>query len=219
VVALAAAASALDPGAIRVTVPRRAVSAADVEKALAATEKPYLLAPVDRPAALGRCVLADVALADDAGFAWRRDRYLVDLVADQAEPWATVSRALDEAGTVAGATCAWSFVADLAFRAALAPEFAAGLGRGARCDATVAVTRVLEKRPDARPRAEKLALVAAALRKRTDDAAADAAIRAAVGADDWDARVAEVAAVEGVEPAAVPALLRARAAITWVDAA
>ena len=50
VVALAAAA-ALDLGAIKVTVPRRVVSAADVERKLEETEKPYVLAPVDAPAA------------------------------------------------------------------------------------------------------------------------------------------------------------------------
>ena len=116
--------------------PRRVVTDADVEKKFIEVDKPYVLAPVDAAAALGLCVLADVSLAAP-GFSWRRERYLVELLDDQAEPFGRIAAEIAASAPREGEACAFSFDVDLDVRAALAPEFEAGLAKGLTVDAAI----------------------------------------------------------------------------------
>ena len=83
-------AAAFDYKSISVNAPRRIVTQDDIDAKFEEVDKPYALYPVDGPAEEGLCVLAEISL-DAPGFSWRRDNYIIELLDDQAEPFATVS--------------------------------------------------------------------------------------------------------------------------------
>ena len=86
---LLGASAAFDYKSISVNAPRRIVTQDDIDAKFEEVDKPYALYPVDGPAEEGLCVLAEISL-EAPGFSWRRDNYIVELLDDQAEPFAAV---------------------------------------------------------------------------------------------------------------------------------
>ena len=115
-------AAAFDYKSISVKAPRRIVTQDDIDAKFEEVDKPYALYPVDGPAEEGLCVLAEISL-DAPGFSWKRDNYIVELLDDQAEPFAAVSTGICDAGVCAGQKITFSFPIDIDMRAALLPEF------------------------------------------------------------------------------------------------
>ena len=220
--ALTATAFELNYQQIAVTAPRRVVSAADVDAKFDEVNRPYALVGVEGPAALGLCVFADVAFSAP-GFEWRRENYLVELLDDQAEPFGLVSTQLADAAVVDGASHDFDFDVDLNLRSALSPEFG-DLEKGATCACSVAVKRVLEKRPDPRTDDEKKAIIGERLRARAaadGEAAANAEIRGFLRretGEDWAHISVAIADRENIDLGDVPAFLRERTTVTWRDA-
>ena len=136
-------ASAFDYKSISVKAPRRLVTQDDIDAKFEEVDKPYALYPVDGPAEEGLCVLAEISLSAP-GFSWKRDNYIVELLDDQAEPFAAVSTGICDAGVCAGEKIEFSFAVDLDMRAALLPEFG-DLEQGTTCACRVAVRRVVDK--------------------------------------------------------------------------
>ena len=87
-------------------------------------------------------VLAEISLSAP-GFAWKRDNYIVELLDDQAEPFAAISLGICDAGIKAGGVHEFSFPVDIDMRAALLPEFGE-LEQGTTCVCSVAVRRVVD---------------------------------------------------------------------------
>jgi len=87
---LLGASAAFDYKSISINAPRRIVTQDDIDAKFEEVDKPYALYPVDGPAEEGLCVLAEISL-EAPGFSWRRDNYIVELLDDQAEPFAAVS--------------------------------------------------------------------------------------------------------------------------------
>ena len=135
--------AAFDYKSISVNAPRRIVTQDDIDAKFEEVDKPYALYPVDGPAEEGLCVLAEISL-EAPGFSWRRDNYIVELLDDQAEPFAAVSTGICDAGLKAGAGTSFSFPVDIDMRAALLPEFG-DLEQGTTCKCQVAVRRVVDK--------------------------------------------------------------------------
>ena len=136
-------AAAFDYKSISVNAPRRIVTQDDIDAKFEEVDKPYALYPVDGPAEEGLCVLAEISLTAP-GFSWKRDNYIVELLDDQAEPFAAVSTGICDAGVCAGEKIEFSFAVDLDMRAALLPEFG-DLEQGTTCACRVAVRRVVDK--------------------------------------------------------------------------
>ena len=134
---------AFDYKSISINAPRRIVTQDDIDAKFEEVDKPYALYPVDGPAEEGLCVLAEISLSAP-GFSWKRDNYIVELLDDQAEPFAAVSTGICEAGLCAGEKIEFSFAVDLDMRAALLPEFG-DLEQGTTCACRVAVRRVVDK--------------------------------------------------------------------------
>ena len=135
--------AAFDYKSISVNAPRRIVTQDDIDAKFEEVDKPYALYPVDGPAEEGLCVLAEISL-EAPGFSWRRDNYIVELLDDQAEPFAAVSTGICDAGACAGMEIEFSFFVDIDMRAALLPEFG-DLEQGSTCSCRVAVRRVVDK--------------------------------------------------------------------------
>ena len=140
---LLGASAAFDYKSISINAPRRIVTQDDIDAKFEEVDKPYALYPVDGPAEEGLCVLAEISLTAP-GFAWKRDNYIVELLDDQAEPFATVSTGICDAAVCAGGVHEWSFPIDIDMRAALLPEFG-DLEQGTTCACRVAVRRVVDK--------------------------------------------------------------------------
>ena len=136
-------AAAFDYKSISVKAPRRIVTQDDIDAKFEEVDKPYALYPVDGPAEEGLCVLAEISLTSP-GFEWKRDNYIVELLDDQAEPFAAVSTGICAAGMEAGSVQEFSFPVDIDMRAALLPEFG-DLEQGSTCSCRVAVRRVVDK--------------------------------------------------------------------------
>ena len=136
-------AAAFDYKSISVNAPRRIVTQDDIDAKFEEVDKPYALYPVDGPAEEGLCVLAEISLSAP-GFSWKRDNYIVELLDDQAEPFAAMSTGICDAGVCAGEKIEFSFAVDLDMRAALLPEFG-DLEQGTTCACRVAVRRVVDK--------------------------------------------------------------------------
>ena len=137
------AVAAFDYKSISVNAPRRVVTQDDIDAKFEEVDKPYALYPVDGPAEEGLCVLAEISLSAP-GFSWKRDNYIVELLDDQAEPFAAVSTGICDAGVCAGEKITLSFPVDIDMRAALLPEFG-DLEQGTTCKCQVAVRRVVDK--------------------------------------------------------------------------
>ena len=135
--------AAFDYKSISVNAPRRIVTQDDIDAKFEEVDKPYALYPVDGPAEEGLCVLAEISLSSP-DFSWKRDNYIVELLDDQAEPFAAVSTGICDAGVCAGEKIEFSFAVDLDMRAALLPEFG-DLEQGTTCACRVAVRRVVDK--------------------------------------------------------------------------
>ena len=187
-------AAAFDYKSISVNAPRRIVTQDDIDAKFEEVDKPYALYPVDGPAEEGLCVLAEISL-DAPGFSWRRDNYIIELLDDQAEPFATVSTSAQnkyrgasrprlnhdrtrltgsfaqvstgicDAGVCAGGTCEFPFSVDIDMRAALLPEFG-DLEQGTTCACRVVVRKVVDKQLDYRTPDEKKAIIADRMRAR-----------------------------------------------------
>ena len=136
-------AAAFDYKSISVNAPRRIVTQDDIDAKFEEVDKPYALYPVDGPAEEGLCVLAEISLTAP-GFTWKRDNYIVELLDDQAEPFAAVSTGICDAGMKAESVHEFSFPIDIDMRAALLPEFG-DLEQGTTCACRVAVRRVVDK--------------------------------------------------------------------------
>ena len=136
-------AAAFDYKSISINAPRRIVTQDDIDAKFEEVDKPYALYPVDGPAEEGLCVLAEISL-EAPGFSWRRDNYIVELLDDQAEPFAAVSTGICDADVCAGEKIEFSFEVDIDMRAALLPEFG-DLEQGTTCACRVAVRRVVDK--------------------------------------------------------------------------
>ena len=108
--ALLLGASAFDYKSISVKAPRRVVTDADIDAKFEEVDKPYALYPVDGPAEEGLCVLAEISLTSP-NFEWKRDNYIVELLDDQAEPFAAVSTGICDAAVCAGQKVEFSFQA------------------------------------------------------------------------------------------------------------
>ena len=135
---LCATSAAFDYKSISVNAPRRIVTQDDIDAKFEEVDKPYALYPVDGPAEEGLCVLAEISLTSP-GFEWKRDNYIVELLDDQAEPFAAVSTGICDAGMKAGTVHSFAFRVDIDMRAALLPEFG-DLEQGTTCECRVAVT-------------------------------------------------------------------------------
>ena len=136
-------AAAFDYKSISVNAPRRIVTQDDIDAKFEEVDKPYALYPVEGPAEEGLCVLAEISLTSP-GFAWKRDNYIVELLDDQAEPFAAVSTRICDATVCAGEKIEFSFQVDIDMRAALLPEFG-DLEQGSTCSCRVVVRRVVDK--------------------------------------------------------------------------
>ena len=217
--ALLLCASAFDYKSISVKAPRRVVTDADIDAKFEEVDKPYALYPVDGPAEEGLCVLAEISL-DAPGFSWRRDNYIVELLDDQAEPFAAVSTGICDAGVKAGGVHEFSFPVDIDMRAALLPEFG-DLEQGTTCACRVAVRRVVDKQLDYRTPDEKKAIIGDRMRARAvkdAEIVADALLQTAAQeklGPDWRALVARD---ESLDEDAVPAFLLQNCDVRWVDA-
>ena len=135
--------AAFDYKSISVNAPRRIVTQDDIDAKFEEVDKPYALYPVDGPAEEGLCVLAEISLTSP-GFEWKRDNYIVELLDDQAEPFAAVSTGICDAAVCAGQKVEFLFQVDIDMRAALLPEFG-DLEQGTTCACRVAVRRVVDK--------------------------------------------------------------------------
>ena len=136
-------AAAFDYKSISINAPRRIVTQDDIDAKFEEVDKPYALYPVDGPAEEGLCVLAEISLTAP-NFSWKRDNYIVELLDDQAEPFAAVSTGICDAEMKAGAVHSFAFPVDIDMRAALLPEFGE-LEQGTTCECRVAVRRVVDK--------------------------------------------------------------------------
>ena len=154
-------AAAFDYKSISVNAPRRIVTQDDIDAKFEEVDKPYALYPVDGPAEEGLCVLAEISLSSP-DFSWKRDNYIVELLVDQAEPFAAVSTGICDAGVWAGQKIEFSFPVDLDMRAALLPEFG-DLEQGTTCACRVAVRRVVDKQLVRMRRLLQYAVAASAL--------------------------------------------------------
>ena len=212
-------AAAFDYKSISVNAPRRIVTQDDIDAKFEEVDKPYALYPVDGPAEEGLCVLAEISLTAP-GFTWKRDNYIVELLDDQAEPFAAVSTGICDAGMKAESVHEFSFPIDIDMRAALLPEFG-GLEQGTTCSCKVAVRRVVDKQLDYRTPDEKKAIIGDRMRARAiidSEAVADALLQTAAQeklGPDWRAVVARD---ESLDEDAVPAFLRKECDVRWVDA-
>ena len=236
-------AAAFDYKSISINAPRRIVTQDDIDAKFEEVDKPYALYPVDGPAEEGLCVLAEISLSSP-DFSWKRDNYIVELLDDQAEPFAAVSTGICDAGVCAGEKIEFSFAVDLDMRAALLPEFG-DLEQGTTCACRVAVRRVVDKQlvrmrrllqyAIARPREpravaatqdyrtpdEKKAIIGDRMRARAvmDSEVVAAALLQTAAEDalgsDWRAVVARD---ESLDEDAVPAFLLKNCDVRWVDA-
>ena len=211
--------AAFDYKSISVNAPRRIVTQDDIDAKFEEVDKPYALYPVDGPAEEGLCVLAEISLTSP-GFAWKRDNYIVELLDDQAEPFAAVSTGICDAAVCAGQKVEFSFPIDIDMRAALLPEFGE-LEQGTTCACRVAVRRVVDKQLDYRTPDEKKAIIGDRMRARAvkdaemvADALLQTAAQDALG-NDWRAVVARE---ENLAEDAVPAFLLKNCDVRWVDA-
>ena len=208
-------AAAFDYKSISVNVPRRIVTQDDIDAKFEEVDKPYALYPVDGPAEEGLCVLAEISLSSP-GFEWKRDNYIVELLDDQAEPFAAVSTGICRAAVRAGEKIDFSFAVDIDMRAALLPEFG-DLEQGTTCACRVAVRRVVDKQLDYRTPDEKKAIIADRMRARAvkdSEAVAVALLRTAA----QDALGPDWARDENLAEDAVPAFLLRSCDVRWVDA-
>ncbi len=212
-------AAAFDYKSISINAPRRIVTQDDIDAKFEEVDKPYALYPVDGPAEEGLCVLAEISLTAP-GFAWKRDNYIVELLDDQAEPFAAVSTGICDAAVCAGQKVEFSFSVNIDMRAALLPEFG-DLEQGTTCACRVAVRRVVDKQLDYRTPDEKKAIIADRMRARAvkdSEAVADALLQTAAQdalGSDWRAVVARD---ENLAEDAVPAFLLKNCDVRWVDA-
>ena len=217
--ALPAVVAAFDYKSISVNAPRRIVTQDDIDAKFEEVDKPYALYPVDGPAEEGLCVLAEISLTAP-GFAWKRDNYIVELLDDQAEPFAAVSTGICDAGVYANQKITFSFRVDIDMRAALLPEFG-DLEQGTTCECRVAVRRVVDKQLDYRTPDEKKAIIGERMRARAvkdAEIVADALLQTAAQeklGPDWRALVARD---ESLDEDAVPAFLLKNCDVRWVDA-
>ena len=208
-------AAAFDYKSISVNAPRRIVTQDDIDAKFEEVDKPYALYPVDGPAEEGLCVLAEISLSSP-DFSWKRDNYIVELLVDQAEPFAAVSTGIVDAGVCAGGTIEFAFPVDIDMRAALLPEFG-DLEQGTTCACKVAVRRVVDKQLDYRTPDEKKAIIGDRMRARAvkdAEMVAVALLRTAaqdVLGPDW-------ARDENLAEDAVPAFLLENCDVRWVDA-
>ena len=211
--------AAFDYKSISVNAPRRIVTQDDIDAKFEEVDKPYALYPVDGPAEEGLCVLAEISL-ESPGFSWRRDNYIIELLDDQAEPFAAVSTGICDAAVCAGEKVEITFPVDIDMRAALLPEFG-DLEQGTTCACRVAVRRVVDKQLDYRTPDEKKAIIGDRMRARTvkdSEAVADALLQTAAQdalGPDWRAVVARD---ESLDEDAVPAFLLKNCDVRWVDA-
>ena len=106
-------------------------------------------------------VLAEISLSAP-GFAWKRDNYIVELLDDQAEPFAAISLGIIDAGMKAGGVKEFSFPVNIDMRAALLPEFG-DLEQGTTCACRAAVRRVVDKQLVRMRRLLQYAVAASAL--------------------------------------------------------
>ena len=216
---LLGASAAFDYKSISVNAPRRIVTQDDIDAKFEEVDKPYALYPVDGPAEEGLCVLAEISLSSP-DFSWKRDNYIVELLDDQAEPFAAVSTGICDAAVCAGQKIEFSFDIDIDMRAALLPEFG-DLQQGTTCACRVAVRRVVDKQLDYRTPEEKKAIIADRMRARAaiDSEAVAAALLQTAAQDalgpDWRAVVARD---ESLDEDAVPAFLLKNCDVRWVDA-
>ena len=217
--ALPAVVAAFDYKSISVNAPRRIVTQDDIDAKFEEVDKPYALYPVDGPAEEGLCVLAEISLTAP-GFTWKRDNYIVELLDDQAEPFAAVSTGICDAAICADERIEFSFPVDIDIRAALLPEFG-DLQQGTTCKCSVAVRRVVDKQLDYRTPDEKKAIIGERMRARAvkdAEIVADALLQTAAQeklGPDWRALVARD---ESLDEDAVPAFLRKECDVRWVDA-
>ena len=208
-------AAAFDYKSISVNAPRRIVTQDDIDAKFEEVDKPYALYPVDGPAEEGLCVLAEISLSAP-GFEWKRDNYIVELLDDQAEPFAALSTGICDAAVCAGEKIELSFPVDIDMRAALLPEFG-DLEQGTTCAAKVAVRRVVDKQLDYRTPDEKKAIIGDRMRARAimdAEMVAVALLRTAA----QDALGPDWACDENLAEDAVPAFLLKNCDVRWVDA-
>mmetsp|Transcript_5251 Transcript_5251/g.13177 ORF Transcript_5251/g.13177 Transcript_5251/m.13177 type:complete len:223 (-) Transcript_5251:38-706(-) len=211
--------AAFDYKSISINAPRRIVTQDDIDAKFEEVDKPYALYPVDGPAEEGLCVLAEISLTAP-NFSWKRDNYIVELLDDQAEPFAAVSTGICDAGVKVGDDTSFSFPVDIDMRAALLPEFG-DLEQGTTCSCRVAVRRVVDKQLDYRTPDEKKAIIGDRMRARAvkdSEAVADALLQTAAQdalGPDWRALVARD---ESLDEDAVPAFLLKNCDVRWVDA-
>ena len=213
------AVASFDYKSISVNAPRRIVTQDDIDAKFEEVDKPYALYPVDGPAEEGLCVLAEISLSAP-GFEWKRDNYIVELLDDQAEPFAAITKNICDAGVCANQKIEFAFPVDIDMRAALLPEFG-DLEQGTTCACRVAVRRVVDKQLDYRTPDEKKAIIGDRMRARAmndaenvADALLQTAAQDALGPD-WRAVVARD---ESLDEDAVPAFLRKECDVRWVDA-
>ena len=207
--------AAFDYKSISVKAPRRVVTEKDIDAKFEEVDKPYALYPVDGPAEEGLCVLAEISLSAP-GFEWKRDNYIVELLDDQAEPFAAITKNICDAGVKAGGRHAFSFPVDIDLRAALLPEFG-DLEQGTTCKCQVAVRRVVDKQLDYRTPDEKKAIIGDRMRARAvkdAEMVAVALLRTAA----QDALGPDWARDENLAEDAVPAFLLENCDVRWVDA-
>ena len=208
-------ASAFDYKSISVNAPRRIVTQDDIDAKFEEVDKPYALYPVEGPAEEGLCVLAEISL-EAPGFSWKRDNYIVELLDDQAEPFAAISLGICDAGVCSGDQIDFSFPVNIDMRAALLPEFG-DLEQGTTCECKISVKRVVDKQLDYRTPDEKKAIIADRMRARAvkdAEMVAVALLRTAVE----DALGPDWRASEDLDEDAVPAFLLENCDVRWVDA-
>mgnify|MGYP004113315003 CR=1 FL=1 len=143
-------------------------------------------------------------------------KLLVELLDDQAEPFAAVSTGICDAGVCAGEKIEISFPVDIDMRAALLPEFG-DLEQGTTCACRVAVRRVVDKQLDYRTPDEKKAIIGDRMRARAvkdAEMVAVALLRTAA----QDALGPDWARDENLAEDAVPAFLLKNCDVRWVDA-
>ena len=216
---LLGASAAFDYKSISINAPRRIVTQDDIDAKFEEVDKPYALYPVDGPAEEGLCVLAEITMTAP-GFSWKKDNYIVELLDDQAEPFAAMSTGICNAAVCAGEKVEISFPVDIDMRAALLPEFG-DLEQGTTCVCQVAVRRVVDKQLDYRTPDEKKAIIGDRMRARAtmDSEAVAAALLQTAAEDalgsDWRAFVARE---ENLAEDAVPAFLMKNCDVRWVDA-
>ena len=122
-----------------INAPRRIVTQDDIDAKFEEVDKP--LYSVDGPA--GRACASGADLADSSGSA-QRDNYIVELLDDQAEPFAAITKNICDAKMNAGGVHEFDIDIDIDIRAALLPEFG-DLEQGTTCACRVAVRRVVDK--------------------------------------------------------------------------